>query len=199
MKGKPKDYNNVDWDNIVYYDESSPTFLRWKIEIRSGKKGTKINSKTDSIAGANVECGEDRRSRGIIGYGYSTYYIHRIVWLLNNGEIDSSLVIDHIDGDSTNNNIDNLRIVPQSINVRNKKKYKNNTTGYIGIYFREIRCIQYYIAGWYDLDHRFKSKAFSCTKYGDIVAKQMAIAHREAMLNELNKDGAGYTEKHFNI
>lgn len=48
------------------------------------------------------------------------YKAHRVVWLLCNHSIDSSLVIDHIDGNPLNNKISNLRQVNRSENSKNK-------------------------------------------------------------------------------
>ena len=42
-------------------------------------------------------------------------------------------VIDHIDGDFTNNTRSNIRVVSQKINSKNRKKHSNNTSGYTGI------------------------------------------------------------------
>ena len=42
-------------------------------------------------------------------------------------------VIDHIDRNKSNNSLDNLRWVPQSLNLLNTKLYKNNKTGYKGV------------------------------------------------------------------
>jgi hypothetical protein len=44
------------------------------------------------------------------GHEY-TLCAHRIVWIAAHGTIDSSLSIDHIDGNKTNNAISNLRLV----------------------------------------------------------------------------------------
>lgn len=48
--------------------------------------------------------------------------------------LDSKEVIDHIDGNRLNDNLDNLRCVPYTINNRNRSKQNNNSTGYTGVY-----------------------------------------------------------------
>ena len=45
--------------------------------------------------------------------------------------------IDHINGDSLNNDPQNLRLVTASENKLNSKIHKNNTTGHKNIFFRE--------------------------------------------------------------
>ncbi len=45
----------------------------------------------------------------------------------------SGVEVDHIDGDPTNDRLDNLRLVTRSLNHRNKKMQRNNTSGYTGV------------------------------------------------------------------
>lgn len=59
-------------------------------------------------------------------------FAHRIIWVMVHGyEPDN---IDHIDGDGTNNKIDNLREVSTRVNSMNTRKGSKNTTGFIGVY-----------------------------------------------------------------
>ena len=63
-------------------------------------------------------------SRGYfrIGFDRENYYAHRILYCLyHKTDIDSSLVIDHIDGNRINNSIHNLRLVTFRENLRNRK------------------------------------------------------------------------------
>lgn len=46
---------------------------------------------------------------------------HRIVWTLTHGEIPEGLVVDHIDGDTSNNSIDNLRLATKRQNQHNRR------------------------------------------------------------------------------
>lgn len=53
------------------------------------------------------------------------YRVHRLIYKTYKGEIPDGMVIDHIDGNTKNNNIDNLRCVTVSENCRNPNtKYK---------------------------------------------------------------------------
>lgn len=67
------------------------------------------------------------------------YVIHRILWKMYYGEINSRLDIDHIDGNKTNNKISNLRLVERFVNTRNQKLRNINTSGYKGIHFDNKR------------------------------------------------------------
>ncbi|NHE79838.1 HNH endonuclease [Klebsiella michiganensis] len=63
--------------------------------------------------------------------------MHRIIWVLKYGEIPSTLVVDHIDGDKLNNRITNLRLCTQNQNTRNRRIHSNNAAGLKGVYFND--------------------------------------------------------------
>lgn len=56
------------------------------------------------------------------------YRVHRLVYMTYIGPIPSDKVIDHIDGNTSNNNLSNLRCVTQAENCQNpcalRKKFK---------------------------------------------------------------------------
>ena len=58
---------------------------------------------------------------------------HRIVFFMHHGVDPGKGCIDHKDGNPTNNSIDNLRLVDQSINRRNMKTQINNALGCRGV------------------------------------------------------------------
>lgn len=62
---------------------------------------------------------------------------HRVIWKMVTGE--EADVIDHIDGDPSNNSFTNLRSVSQQENGRNMKLRKNNTSGVMGVEWVESR------------------------------------------------------------
>lgn len=63
------------------------------------------------------------------------YFAHQLVFLWHHGYVPD--VIDHIDGDSLNNRIENLRAVTRSQNAQNCSKRPKNTSGYKGVYWRK--------------------------------------------------------------
>ena len=56
---------------------------------------------------------------------------HRVVWALVHGEWPDE--IDHIDGNPSNNRLENLRNVSRIENCRNRRIPTHNTSGHIGI------------------------------------------------------------------
>lgn len=59
---------------------------------------------------------------------YKDYITHRLIFLMHHGWLPK--IIDHIDGDKTNNNIDNLRAADKFQNGQNRKLSVLNTSGF---------------------------------------------------------------------
>ena len=69
------------------------------------------------------------------GHGYKkvrinkkAFYVHQLVFLMQHGYIPD--LIDHIDGDPSNNKIDNLRQANKTENSYNSKMRVDNTSGH---------------------------------------------------------------------
>jgi len=63
-------------------------------------------------------------------------YAHRLIWLLVHKEWPAKH-IDHINGVTDDNRIENLRIVDNLGNRRNMKRHRGNASGITGIYFNK--------------------------------------------------------------
>lgn len=76
------------------------------------------------------------------------YMAHVIIWAIYYGEWPNGQ-IDHINGDRSDNRIENLRIVDNSGNQRNTKLSKTNLSGQIGVCWaaRESRWRAYILGG----------------------------------------------------
>lgn len=92
--------------NLLKYDRKSG-LLFWKTTSRNAKKG--------NIAGTLSKHNGYR----IIQLGKKLYPIHRIIWFLEKQKWPSS--IDHINGNRSDNRIENLRECTQRENCINKK------------------------------------------------------------------------------
>ena len=60
---------------------------------------------------------------------YTTVQMHRLIL----GVTDNEISVDHIDGNGLNNRRKNLRECSNANNAMNRRKYKNNTSGYKGV------------------------------------------------------------------
>jgi hypothetical protein len=85
---------------------------------------------------------------------------------------------DHINNKRYDNRIDNLRIVHQRENTRNKTKYKNNKSGKMGVSRDMIRGCAYWKVRIRDPEGKLISKCYSVNKLGEDTAKQLAIEKR---------------------
>lgn len=68
----------------------------------------------------------------VIRIGGKLQFSHRLIWLYVHGEFPEDQ-IDHINGERSDNRIENLRAVTDRENSRNKSKYTNNTSGTTGV------------------------------------------------------------------
>lgn len=78
---------------------------------------------------------------GVTNHGYrqtkldqTVLMVHRIIWALHFGYWPTG-DIDHIDGDPSNNKIENLRDVTRAVNMQNRHAPKRNSvSGFLGVH-----------------------------------------------------------------
>lgn len=177
----------------IEYDEKSSTFLRWK-----KKSGLSSNIQEGSEAG-----GIDIDSDGYynVRVGGIRYKSHRLIYWLMTGENPEGQLIDHIDGNPSNNCIDNLRLGSLEMNMRNRKKGSNNKTGHNGITYHEYfdhrgTLIRKYTYKAYYKGGKIKSYSFSVNKYGE-AALDMILAKQKEVMDEISMvTGIPYTDRH---
>lgn len=92
------------------------------------------NPETGKLYRNGKETGtKDPRGYIKVGYNYKNYLAHRIIWkMIYNEEPD---IIDHINGDPSDNRLCNLRNGTQRDNMRNSKVQKNSTSGIRGVFY----------------------------------------------------------------
>jgi HNH endonuclease/AP2 domain len=188
---KAKDYNEINWHDVFIEDANSPTGLIWK--IRSSRR-----AKAGNVAGCIRTDKKHGWQRFQVKYNKTLWLVHRILWVMRNGEIDADLEIDHIDGNSLNNSVENLRLVSAAVNLRNTKQRSTNSSGVTGVGFITTNGYTYARAQWYNLSGERESKNFSCKNLGLLEAFAAACAYREKIIAELNNIGAGYSDRHGN-
>lgn len=101
--------NGIDW-NICKNLPNTPYYISPNGHIYN--KNTNKELRQEKI-------GNYRRVQLYYGYNGKHYGVHKLVWEAFKGEIPEGYEIDHIDRDSTNNHIDNLRLVTHSENNKN--------------------------------------------------------------------------------
>lgn len=99
--------------DFLKIDETSPSGLVWA--VRPGR-----SVQVGQIAG----CLYQGKYYRILFKG-KRYLAHRIIWEMQNGPIPDNMLIDHIDGNSLNNTIINLRLATHPENNYNRKKLSN--------------------------------------------------------------------------
>lgn len=106
--------------------------LRWKSPVC---RGIKIGDLAGSIHPSN---------RLYVTFRGKRYLAHRLAWLLTHGKWPDG-VIDHLDGNSLNNRLSNLRDVSRTVNGQNQRSAQSrNKTGFLGV-------------SWHSRDNRFQA------------------------------------------
>ena len=193
---KVRNTSNINWGDYFAYDELSPSCLRYVAD----RPNSRI--KAGMVAGKLTTPVVDRYSMYyMVNHNNSAYMTHRIVWELLVGRIQSGNIIDHLDGDGTNNNINNLMEKPIRQNAMNKVMQVNNSSGITGVYknlkkSRSGNINEYWMASWIDTDMVQRTKCFRIDKLGNDEAFKLAVEHRRAKVQELICSGLDYTDRH---
>lgn len=111
-------------------------YLRSNFEYKDGnlyRTTCKGGEKIGNIAGWVTKC--NGREYKKMNVNKKSIYVHQAIFLIHHGYLPK--YIDHIDGNSLNNKIDNLRPATQSQNGGNSKLKRNNTSGNKGVIFRK--------------------------------------------------------------
>lgn len=100
----------TDWLDKMFYDPTSPSFLRWGWNEKCPRVTRKPVGYLDKSTGYYVFHSKGKR------------YAHRIIWEIFNGPMPKGMEIDHKDGNKLNNNISNLRLATSGQNKTNRPK-----------------------------------------------------------------------------
>lgn len=109
-------------------DSGSPSGLRWANHARYQQ--------------ANKPAGTLQKNPRywVVWVNRKIYRAHKIIMcLLHNLEYSDCVVVDHIDGDGSNNATENLRFASRAQNAANMKTPKDNTSGVKGVSFDKKR------------------------------------------------------------
>jgi hypothetical protein len=115
---------------IFAIDELSPSGLIWK-------KPRSKRLKAGAVAGY-----KNQRGYWVVGINFpnpKNYLVHRIIWFISTKTDPGASLIDHIDQNTSNNKITNLRLATHKTNKLNrpKPKNKNSKSIYKGVCFEK--------------------------------------------------------------
>lgn len=105
----------IDFSKYLHYD-SIRGVLIWTLGKRAGLVAG--NKRMDGVIDVKV-------------YGV-LYKAHRIIWEMRYGPIPEGMVVDHRDGNKSNNRLDNLRLATHAQNIHNQRAF--NSLGVKGVY-----------------------------------------------------------------
>lgn len=105
--------------DALFYDPETG-FLYWRDHpTNKAKNGSRVLSRVN------------RRGYFSGGFMGETYLAHRIIWKMVHGY--DPVTVDHIDGDTSNNRLENLRDASPADQARNTSISVNNTSGASGV------------------------------------------------------------------
>ena len=103
---KKKEINHLEITEDFKEIPSCPSYY-------ASKEGVILNS------AGRILSGSERNGYLRVNFANGHHSIHRLVWETFNGKIPEDMVIDHIDGNRSNNALSNLRLVTQAENMNN--------------------------------------------------------------------------------
>lgn len=186
---------NLDFNDYFYYDETSPSCLRWKVDRFCGK----LYKRKHVSAGDVVGC-RNKKGYWTFSFEHKHYQVHRVIAEMLIQSIENEYEIDHINKNTGDNRLKNLRVVERTVNLRNKGMYLNNKTGATGVCLNtktnQWGTIQYWVARWYDISGVLRGKHFRLDRLGSDEAFRLACEYRAKMIQQLNEQGASYSDTH---
>lgn len=176
-----------------YYDETSPTGLRWAYTPTRSK----IKAKENDPAGYSKEVD----GYYILHFHCGEISVHRVIWTLLKGDIPDGMQINHINNDRQDNRICNLEVVTPKENYRKmschtgRKKKSHNKSGYTGIRFKIKRKSVEIIAQYAKESNKIQETSF-CFKRWDFTSfverLSEAILWRNQRIKECIDKNFGY-------
>ena len=133
------DLTKEQMDEMFTYQDGE---LFWKVDKKKMKVGQRAGR---TKANGYCEIRLDGKLHGT----------HRLIFLMHHGFLPKT--VDHIDGNPSNNRIENLRGATHEENMRNSRTPKTNSSGFKGVYFHKAskkwmaRCSGIYIGVYEDI------------------------------------------------
>ena len=171
----------IKYEDHFYYDETSPTCLRWSHDVYVGRRGLTLKLKSGDTAGSLSSYKDGTPAGSCVSVNKQKFRVHRVIWEMFNGSIPKGMIIDHLDGNPHNNRINNLACKTQRQNTQNSSRNKNNTSGITGIRWSEYH-------GHYVIRRTVNGKRLSRSR--------KTLEQAKIVLDELTKMDTAYTARH---
>lgn len=159
-------------DQLLLHQRSTG-LLFWKERSRSFFSSDRIHKAWNTKWSGKEAAGAGSRGYRQVSILGKRYKAHRVVWLLEYGQWPSD-TLDHINGDRTDNRIDNLRCCTQADNLRNRCISTNNQSGVIGVHWEGAR-------GKWRAQIEFQGKVYYLGRFSDkeeaVLARKTAEVH----------------------
>lgn len=104
----------------------------WEFFDYDPETGDLSNRETGHVYGSRKNKGVGRAKYILAWLDGSRYFAHRVIWTMVNGQIPEGMTIDHINLDSRDNRISNLRLATTNQQQQNRRTWAK--TGMKGIY-----------------------------------------------------------------
>lgn len=189
---KTKTFVGHNQSNLPIPDQD---WLKANYEYHPDGGFTRLTSRGRQKAGTAVFGKKEKTGYMRMPINYDMFVIHRVIWKWHNG--DEPEFIDHINGNRSDNRIENLRACTKSENRHNANINKNNTSGYHGVRWHEYDYCSGKWAWSFTLDG--KSHSGSCSSLKSAVlaycskAKELSPVFMSKRINynmdKLKEDG----------
>lgn len=104
----------------------------WELFDYNPETGELFNRETGHALGTRTKDGPQLLKHIRAKIDGSEYLAHRIIWTMVNGQIPEGMTIDHINCDSRDNRLCNLRLATQRQQLQNRREWAK--TGVKGVY-----------------------------------------------------------------
>lgn len=125
----------MNWSDYFVYDSASGELI-WKTRPIHLSKTTRAhgawNTRFSGRTAGHLQ-GIGAGAAKYVRVHNKMHKAHRIIWEMHYGPIPAGVVIDHIDGDYSNNRLRNLRTANSSQNAMNRKHSSKNGHGLKGV------------------------------------------------------------------
>lgn len=152
--------------------------------IVDGKFVRKIRTGSSTSIGDVVNGYVLSNGRRYMKFNDEHFAYHRLVWIYHYGNIPEDKELDHVDGNSLNNDISNLRLANRIENNQNRGSCGSNTGHKDIVKYsknKNGREYWYYMVG-VKLNGKAKRKNFPCTEEG----LRSAIEYRNSQISVLH-------------